>query len=134
MSVDDFSRRNKPSRNRSKLGTHENEIRELREKGYSWQQVADYLQEIGLLRHPNTVSQWWDRKNKEKTPQGSSENKLVRGNGSPRNNVLGCQGTERGSDESKPGKTDPGSALDELLGECSEPVPGLKIPRSRNRG
>lgn len=118
--VENFIERTTPAHKRSELHQHAETITRLKRAGYSWQQVADFLAHTtGRKFHRNTLLTWWNR---QRTSQTTTS--LIETHSSPHRLTAGLRATKAGA---------PMGALDSLINECQQDVPGFP-PRERVRG
>jgi hypothetical protein len=133
--IDDYIRKTKPAKRRSALHDHAAHIQRLHLAGYTWQQVADYLEEvIGGKRHRNTVRDWWLRHGAAHA-QAQAEQNAGAGaaSTSARPNVAGTVPAGSESQEQvAPPVSEPHSALDQLLNRCQSDLPGMPTREHRS--
>jgi len=108
----------RPAHKRSPLHAHAAVIERLRAEGFSWQQVADYLEAgFGLRMHRNNLLHWHARNvsqgRDQSAPAMAGQDRLSPAQVAPKI-------TDVAADHA-PAR----SALDALLDGCQSDVPGL---------
>lgn len=117
--VENFIGSTTPAHKRSALHQHAETISRLKQAGYSWQQVAFFLEtSTGRKFHRNTLLTWWHR-------QALAQSGTNSGGTSAATHQMAAKQVATASENTL-------GALDSLLDECQQDLPGL--PRNRVRG
>lgn len=123
-----FIESNPPASRRSPLYVHGSQIQELRGRGFSFRQVAEFLATQGVETHPNNVRDWCKRNHVASSAKGANP-------GAPSPAQASLPASAAVASPVRPARQIADEELSKLLaaGEVRDALPGLSR-RDRHTG